>query len=207
MVGGDQDETPLTSRRLLAKHQKQEGGMGQVLFSAAREPALPTIDLRLLAPKLGQCVSPVYSCLPCGAWLQQPQWTASLEFCVKSTAWSTGARCPWPPHLLGLFPLLYFVPGSTGWRRNRATYPMTEPLPYHQVSFPAFNCPLDFFWNHRSVYFCPFPWVFPKYNGVPQRSGSMLWPHTCLIRQVVRWSSGRKWLRLPGRVRGWLKPG
>ena len=53
----------LTSRRLPAKHQKQERGMRQILSHLREKPTLPTIDLRLLAPKLRQCVSPVYASL------------------------------------------------------------------------------------------------------------------------------------------------
>lgn len=163
--------TPLTSRRLLAKHQKQEGGMGQVLSQLHKKPALPTIDLRLLAPKLGQCVSPVYSCLPVVLGCSSPSELRAWSSVWRAPPWSTGARCPWPPHLLGSFPLcctLSLVLRDDG--RNRATYPMTEPLPYHQVSFPAFTALWTFLKPPQCI-LLSISLSISKYNGVPQRSG------------------------------------
>ena len=54
---------PLTSRRLPAKHQKQERGMGQILSHLHEKPTLPTTDLRLPPPKRRQCASPVNASL------------------------------------------------------------------------------------------------------------------------------------------------
>lgn len=162
---------PLASRRLLATPQKQEGGMGQVLSHLHEKPTLPTTDLRLLAPKLRRCVSPVYSRLPVVLGCSSPSELRAWSCVWRAPPWSTGARCPWPPHLLGSFPLcctLSLVLWDDG--RNRATYPVTEPLPYHQVSFPAFTALWTFLQPLQCI-LLSISLSISKYNGVPQRSG------------------------------------
>ena len=161
----------LTSWRLPAKHQKQERGMRQILSHLREKPTLPTIDLRLLAPKLRQCVSPVYASLWTVLACSSPSKPGAWSSVWRAPPWSTGAKSPRPHHLLGSFHLcctLSLVLWDDG--RSWTTCPMAKPPPYHWVSFPAFTAlwtllrPLQCILLSTSL-------SISKYNGVPQRPG------------------------------------
>ena len=131
------------------------------------------------------CVSCL--CLPVVLGCSSPSKLRAWSSVWRALAWSTGAKCPRPHHLLGSFHLcwtLSLVLWDDG--RNWATCPMTKPLPYHRYHF-LLSLPFGLFCNHCSEYFCPFPWVFPSIMGSLRGQGlpPMLWPHTCPIRQVV----------------------